>query len=171
MRGLANVGIVALVDEATGYDKVRERLALQKILDEYLRKDLAAWAKRFPDEFYKQIFRLRGWEWKGMKINRPQVVAHYTKNLIYERLAPGILHELEHRMPRSETGRKRRLHQLFTDDVGHPALAQHLHAVTALMKGSRNWNEFRRMIDKVFPRKGENLELEFVEEADDRPAR
>ncbi len=170
MRGLANVGIVALVDEATGYDKVRERLALQKILDEYLRKDLAAWAKRFPDEFYKQIFRLRNWQWKGMKINRPQVVAHYTKNLIYERLAPGILDELEQRMPRSETGRKKgRLHQLFTDDVGHPALAQHLHAVTALMKASRNWDEFKRMIDQVFPRKGENLSLEFVEETDEQP--
>jgi hypothetical protein len=51
-----------------------------------------------------------------------------------------------------------------TDDVGHPALAQHLHAVTALMKGARNWDEFRRMIDRVFPRKGENLELEFVED-------
>ena len=26
----------------------------------YLRKELAAWAKRFPDKFYEQIFRLLG---------------------------------------------------------------------------------------------------------------
>jgi hypothetical protein len=171
MRGLANVGIVALVDEATGYDKVRERLALQKILDAYLRKDLAAWAKRFPDEFYQQIFRLRGWEWKGMKINRPQVVAHYTKNLVYERLAPGILKELEERIPKNPSGQKKgRLHQLFTDDVGHPALAQHLHAVTALMKASRSWDEFKRMVDKVFPRKGDNLSFDFVETPKSTPS-
>src|SRR5262249_3751703 len=65
MRGLARVGIVALVDEATGYQEVRDRRALEAILDRFLRKELAAWAKRFPDEFYQEIFRLRGWEWKG----------------------------------------------------------------------------------------------------------
>ena len=32
-------------------------MALQAILDAYLRKELA-WAKRFPDEFDRQIFRL-----------------------------------------------------------------------------------------------------------------
>ena len=68
MRGLAHVGIIALVDEATGFQQIRDRDALQAILDAYLRKELAAWAKRFPDEFYQQIFRLRGWQWKGMKI-------------------------------------------------------------------------------------------------------
>jgi len=40
---------VALVDEATGYQEIRDRLALQAILDRFLRKELAAWAKRFPD--------------------------------------------------------------------------------------------------------------------------
>jgi len=34
-------------------------------------------AKRFPNEFYEQMFRLRGWQWKGMKVNRPQIVGHY----------------------------------------------------------------------------------------------
>lgn len=45
------------------------------------------WAKRFPDEFYKQICRLKGWQWRGMKVNRPSVVAQYTTDLVYERLA------------------------------------------------------------------------------------
>ncbi|MGH9695738.1 MAG: P63C domain-containing protein, partial [Bryobacteraceae bacterium] len=79
VRSLSKVGIVALIDEATGFQDVRDRLALQAILDKYLQKEFAAWAKRFPDEFYQQIFRLRGWEWRGMKINRPGVVASYTK--------------------------------------------------------------------------------------------
>jgi hypothetical protein len=35
-RGLARVGIVALVDEATGYQEIRDRLALQAILDKYV---------------------------------------------------------------------------------------------------------------------------------------
>src|SRR5690606_3989764 len=58
IKGFANIGIIALVDEATGYQEIRDRLALQKILDKFLRKEFATWAKRFPDEFYQQIFRL-----------------------------------------------------------------------------------------------------------------
>jgi ABC-type iron transport system FetAB ATPase subunit len=38
MRGLAHTGIIALVDEATGYKDVRDRRALQQILDSYVGK-------------------------------------------------------------------------------------------------------------------------------------
>jgi hypothetical protein len=110
MRALAHVGIIALVDEATGYQEVRDRLALQEILDKFLLKEFATWAKTFPDEFYKEIFRLHGWQWRGMKVNRPQIVAHYTKDLVYARLAPGILAELEKRNPKDERGYRKAKH-------------------------------------------------------------
>jgi hypothetical protein len=163
MRGLATVGIIALVDEATGYQEARDRVALQAILDKFLRKEFAAWAKRFPDEFYKQIFRLRGWEWRGMKVNRPQVVAHFTKDLVYERLLPGILEQLEKRNPKDESGqRKNRHHQLLTDDVGHPALAQHLFAVIAFMRAADDWDEFKSRLDVALPRLGTNMQFSFM---------
>ena len=157
---LADTGIIALVDEATGYQNVRSRIALQEILDAVLRKELAAWAKRFPDEFYKQIFRLRGWEWRGRKVNPPQIVAHYTNDFVYDRIAPGLRNELETRMPKTESGGKKgRLHQLFTDDIGHPLLAQHVHMVTMFMKAASSWQEFKTNLDKVSPRLGDNYEL------------
>lgn len=160
IRGLAEVGIIALVDEATGYQDVRARRALQELLDQYLRKELAAWAKRFPDEFYKEIFRLRGWPWRGRHINPPQVVAHYTTDFIYDRLAPGITEELQRRMPKTEGGAKKgKLHQLLSDDIGHPALAQHLHAVMALMRASSDWETFKLMLDRSLPKRGATLEL------------
>lgn len=160
MRGLAHVGIIALVDEATGFQAIRDRDALQAILDRFLRKELAAWAKRFPDEFYQELFRLRGWQWKGMKVNRPQVVATYTKDLVYERLAAGILQELEERNPKNENGRrKHRHHQWLTEEVGHPALAQHLYAVISFMRAASSWKQFKDMMQKAFPKKGETLFL------------
>lgn len=160
VRSLAKVGIVALVDEATGYQEVRDKAALQAILDKYLAKELAAWAKRFPDEFYQQIFRLRRWEWRGMKVNRPQCVANYTKDIVYNRIAPSILEELEKRNPRDEQGnRKAKHHQWLTTDVGHPALAQHLYAVVGLMRISPNWEIFKHNLDLAFPRKGDTLLL------------
>jgi hypothetical protein len=157
---LAAVGIVALVDEATGYQEVRDKLALQAILDKFLQKEFAAWAKRFPDEFYQQIFRLRGWQWRGMKVNRPQVVAHYTKDIVYSRLAPGILNELESRNLKDEQGKRRaRHHQWLTDDVGHPALAQHLYAVVGLMRGSDSWEDFKRFLDRSYPKREDSAQL------------
>lgn len=104
VRGFATVGITALVDEASGYQQIRDRYALQALLDKYLLQEFAAWAKRFPDDFYKEIFRLRKWQWKGMKINRPSVVGRYTNDIVYERLAPGILDELRERNPKDGKG-------------------------------------------------------------------
>jgi hypothetical protein len=48
---IAKVGVAAIIDEATGFQHDRDRDALQKLLDRYLRKEYAAWAKRFPGEF------------------------------------------------------------------------------------------------------------------------
>jgi P63C domain len=161
MKGLAKVGIIALVDEATGYQEVRDRFALQQILDKYLRKEFAAWAKRFPDEFYQEIFRLRKWVWKGMRINRPQCVAAYTKNLVYARLAPGILDDLEHKNPINDRGHRLAMHhQWLTEDIGHPALAQHLHAVLGLMRASDNWQQMMRLVNRAFPKRGNRVQIE-----------
>jgi hypothetical protein len=84
-RGLQRLGIIGLVDEATGFQATRDREALQEMLDRFLRHELAAWAKRFPDEFYEHIFRLRGRKWHGPGKNPPQVVASYTKDIAYAR--------------------------------------------------------------------------------------
>lgn len=161
VRGFARVGIIALVDEATGYQETRDKDALQAILDAYLRKELAAWAKRFPDDFYKEMFRLRNWRWKGMSVNRPSIVGHYTNDLVYERLAPNILKELESKNPKDEsTGRRKsKHHQWLTDDVGHPALAQHLHAIIGFMRASTTWAQFYRLVQRAFPKRGSQLLL------------
>lgn len=167
MRGLAHVGIIALVDEATGYQEIRDRAALQAILDKYLRSDFAAWAKRFPDEFYKEMFRLRGWQWRGMKVNRPSVVGRYTNDLIWQRLAPGVLDELQRRNPKNESGnRPHKHHQLLTDDIGVPALGQHLYATVGFMRASATWDQFYRSIQRAFPKLNSNLVLNFPEPDD-----
>lgn len=165
VRALANVGIIALIDEATGYQEVRDRLALQAVLDAFLRKELAAWAKRFPDEFYFQIYRLRGWKWEGRGKNPPQVVASYTKDFVYARLAPSILEEIEKRNPIENGRRKSKHHQWLTDDVGHPALAQHLHAVITLMRVSKTWQQFKDMLNVAHPKRNDTLQLPLMADA------
>lgn len=169
MRGLADVGIVGLVDEATGYQEIRDRNALQEILNAFLRKELAAWAKRFPDEFYQQIYRLRGWDRTGRGSSRPQIVAYYTKDLVYARLAPGIIEELERRNPSEHGRRKSKHHQWLTEDVGHPALAQHLYAVITLMRVSTSWDQFKAFLDAAHPVRGDTLRMPLMLDSPTQP--
>lgn len=168
MRSLAGVAIVALVDEASGYQEVRPQNALQAFLEKLIAKELAAWAKKFPDEFYENIYKLKGWQWPGMKKNRYSVVAHYTRDLVYERLAPGLLKELESKSPKNESGhRSNKLHQWLTDDIGNPLLAQHMHSIVMFQRlaiaNGFGWNRFLRMVDQVLPKRGNTLELPFPE--------
>ena len=79
-------------------------------------------------------------------------------DLVYERLAPDLLIELEERNPKDEKGhRKHRHHQWPTEDIGHPKLAQHLYAVIGLMRASLGrGSTFYRMMQRAFPKKKYN---------------
>ncbi len=160
MRGLAHIGITALVDEATGFQDIRARKALEEILDKFIAEELRKWAKTFPDEFYKEMFRLRGWSYIPWSVRRPSAVGKYTNDLVYQRLAPGVLQQLKRRNPTDEKGRRKvRHHQWLTEDVGHPRLREHLAAVIALMKASTSWDQFRRALQRALPRYGSTMEL------------
>ncbi len=159
IRGVATVGIISLVDEATGYQQVRARRALATILEKFIAKDLQAWTKTFPFEFYQQIFRLK--EWDGPEgARKPQVIGHSTNNIVYARLAPAVLDELQRVNPALPGGtRRHRHHQWFTTDIGHPKLKEHLAAVTALMRVSSDWTDFRHKLDRAFPKMNETIPL------------
>lgn len=163
VKAFAKTGVIAVIDEVTGYQQIRKREALQAILDKFLRKEFAAWAKTFPDEFYQQIFRLKGWSYNPKSVKRPSVIGRYTNDIVYSRLAPGVLEELQRRNPVSNTGfRKGRHHQLLTDEIGHPALAQHLYAVIALMRASSSWDSFYRKLEKAFPKENQQLTFDVL---------
>jgi hypothetical protein len=111
-RGLARLGIVALVDEATGYQEVRDRLALRKILEKYVTDEWAKWTRRFPTEFYRQLFRLKNVPFppsKGTK--KPSYVGHWTNDVIYSRSGSGepLRAEKAQSLDRQLRGSRRRI--------------------------------------------------------------
>jgi len=160
LRGLAHIGIIALVDEATGFQKERARRALAEILEKFVAKELRAWTRTFPSEFYEHIFRLHGWPFDPASFRRPQVIGHYTNDIIYKRLAPGVLAELRRKNPTVDGRRKHKLFQWLTGDIGDPKLRSHLDGVIALMRVSDNWPQFRQFLKKAYP-KYETTELGF----------
>jgi hypothetical protein len=152
IRAVAKVGIIALVDEATGYQYDREKDELQQILKSYISPELLPWQKRFPDEFYKEIFRLNNWDFtvSGIK-KRPGVIGTWTKKLIYNLLPNGVLEELEAKTPKNASGHKtKRLHQSLTLDIGEPHLEKQLISVITLMNISNTWDEFLKVFGKKF---------------------
>lgn len=153
IRSLAKVGIIALVDEATGYQNIRKAEALQAILNEYISKDLIAWTKTFPDEYYEQIFRLKNWKWSTF--DRPGVVGKYTNDIVYGRMAAGLVDELKKLNSRDEKGStKHRDHQHLSENQGRKALEMHLHSVIGLMRVADTWEELMYSINKAYPKKG-----------------
>jgi len=171
VRGFATVGIIALVDEATGYQDIRPRDALQRYLEAYLLKEYAKWAKRFPDEFFENIFRMKGWTWRDAYAKKPQVVGKYINDIVYDRLAPKVLDELRARNPPNEKGnRKAKHHQFLTPDIGHPKLQEHLAGVMAIQRvAGGSWRKFYEMIDRAYPRYGHTLPILFSQLDDDDP--
>ena len=164
IRGLATVGIIALVDEATGYQRIREERALATILERYIAAELQRWTRTFPFAFYEQIFRLKGWG-SAEGVKRPSVIGHYTNDFVYNRIAPGVLAELRSRNPVMPQGwRKNRHHQWFTPEFGNPRLKEHLEGVTALMRAAPNWDSFKRSLDRAYPKPGTQFPMTIDEE-------
>ena len=147
MRALAHVGIIALVDEATGFQYDRPRRDLEEQLKKFLSESLRQWVRTFPSEYFKQLCRLRGVELRtDMKL--PPYFGTLTNNLIYRRIAPGLLKKLKER--REERGKQsNKLFSWLSEDVGLRALLVHLGTVVGLMKINTDYKTFERQLDQV----------------------
>jgi hypothetical protein len=92
---------------------------------------MALWLS-FPTEYYENLFRLRGLEFPRDSVKRPKYFGHLTNDIIYKRLAPGVLEELKNVTPKLPSGRRK--HHYFRHD-------------------------FLTRLDRVRPRYGETLPL------------
>jgi hypothetical protein len=163
-RAFATVGIIALIDEATGYQDVRVADELEKIFHEILLEKAKAYTVTYPLELYKQMFRLNGWEWKPENAQkRPGVIGRWTNDLIYDRMAPGLLKELQRRNPKNDKGYRDHKHfQFLTDEVGEPKLREYFGGLLALARANTSWRKFYEMVERAFPKPpdvGDQLKL------------
>ncbi len=159
MRGFARVGIIALVDEATGFQKDRAKDALAQILEKFVAKELQPWVKTFPADYYEQLFRLYGYPFppEGKPQWRPQFFGKITNEVVYNRLAPELLPELKKAASKAE--KKAHLHRWLTQELGHPKLREHLASLITLQKLSKDPKEWRALVDRIHPRYGKTLPL------------
>jgi hypothetical protein len=161
VRGLAQVGIIALVDEATGYQDIRARDALATILETFIAKELQAYVRTFPDDYYRELFRLRSLKYEDVS-KRPQYFGVLTNDIVYKRIAPGVLDELKRVQRKGSTGRpKDKLFQHLTTNAGYPKLREHLGSVVTLMKMSSDWDSFKVNLDRIHPKYDETIPIDY----------
>ncbi len=162
VRGFARVGIIALVDEATGFQKDRAKDALAKILEAFVAKEIQPYLKTFPSDFYEQLFRLYGYQYPPENKRpqwRPAFFGNITNEVVYNRLAPDLLPELKKAASKAE--KKAKLHQWLTQEIGHPKLREHLASIVSILKLSKTPEEFRANVNMIHPRYGDTALLDF----------
>lgn len=164
IHAVAKVGIIALVDEVTGYNKAKERAKdeLQQFLKKFISDEASKWIKVFNDTFFEDLYKMHKWTWTETS-KRPGVVGRWINDIVYDRLAPLIRKELENKNPKNENGnRSYKHHQFLTREIGLPKLKEHLEAVHAFaMLSDYDWCKFMRFMDKVYPRQYQQIEIDF----------
>ena len=162
LKALTNYAIEDLVDVATGFEDMRKRKAIDKIIEKYVEKDALPYIRMFPLPFYQHIYRLNGWAFDPENSKRPGVIGTWT-NDIYDRLAPGIRSALLHdRVRRNSRGKPtQKLTQYLTPENGKPHLERLLEGIMLLMRQSSTWEQFKLLLDQYYPKFNNTLPLPF----------
>lgn len=153
-RACAKVGIIALIDEATGYQKVRERNALQLKLQAFIAEDIQEWAKVFPDEFWYELARLEGVHYSPQ--HRPLRWGKYVMMFVYDAIDQDVGNTLRELNPNP---RHRRNHHQWLEKYGKQRLHDQIQQVITIMKLCDDMNDFRRKFERVFSKGPLQLEL------------
>lgn len=163
LGALAEVGITALIDEATGFQKLKDEY--NQIIEKYIATELQNWIRTFGEDYYQQIYRLKGWDWNRFAIdkkNHPWSVANITNRIVYEKLPVGVLQKLREINPTDGKGaRKHRHFQHLTPNEGYVHMLKHLGAIVNIMErhADGGWDGALHEIDVRFPSQQDPYQL------------
>lgn len=146
----AKVGITALIDEATGYQTLREENALQLKLKFFLSDQLRDWEKTFPDELWRQFGRLTNW--KGSIHSRPRYWGKLVNELIYDCIDKDLADYLKESKPMQPSNV--RYHQWLNENHGVRALTEHIWQVVGMARSCTTIDELKDMVNKEFKSNG-----------------
>ncbi|WP_165220082.1 P63C domain-containing protein [Affinirhizobium pseudoryzae] len=157
LSSLQRIGIIALVDEVTGFQKYRQEDELQKILEAYVLAEHRPWVRAVPSDFFKELFRVFGWKYVN-STKGPRYAGKLVRLLIYKNLPKPVLPRLDEMNPADANWqRKHRHHQLLTDNIGLEHFKSQLVGVMALLRASSNKAEFFRLYNRAY---GGQLEMD-----------
>lgn len=147
MEAFAKVGIVALVDEATGFQRDRAHDALRLLLSKYIAEGLQKWLKTFPDAFFAELDRLYD-NAPTTPRGRPQYYGGFINKFVYQPIENGYLKsELDKLNINDDGRRKARFHQWLSED-GRNMLIHQIGRVQGLMEMCTDIEHFKKSAQK-----------------------
>jgi P63C domain len=155
LAACANVGLIALIDEATGYQYVRAEDALRIKLRAYLGEEMRKWEKTFPDELWVEFGRLTNWQ--GNVQNRPKYWGNLVNQLIYNYLDPDVYQWLKANAPKPRHGQN--YHQWLNDQYGLKRLTEHIWMVVGMASVCSNMTELKMRLGLRFGKQPVQLML------------
>lgn len=162
LLGLANRGIIDLVDKAAGYTFLPEQVVIETILKLYVSPEILEYQKTFHLGFYREIFRLWGVPFNEQTIKRkPPFIGTITSSYVYNNLPKGsyVLAELKSKTPKTAAGNyKNRLFQSLTP-LGKEELKKIINSVETLANISETKEEFKRHMEKRY---GDNSQVKLL---------
>ena len=166
LSSFAKIGIIALIDEATGYQNEREHFELRKILSAYISEEILKWQLTFTDDFYREVYRLWGLPFIPKYIkNKPSFIGKLTTKYIYDLLPDGVVDKIKEKTGKTDKGNwKYKWHQSLTPEIGREHLKKQIIEVTTLMSISKSKSEFNELFERKYNAKPIQLELEFNED-------
>jgi hypothetical protein len=149
-NAVAKVGWVALIDEATGYQLVRDKDALRVLVQQYIIEEARDWTKEFYDPFFVELDRIYGNQ-RTISKSRPKYYAKFINSYIYDPIEKGaVLEKLRKLDPVNEKGqRRKRLHQFLNEALGLRVLRDRIAKVTAIMQISPNMRRFKESYERM----------------------
>lgn len=149
--GLAKVGINAMVDQYTGYQADRTSEEIEKFLESYLAKELLPYEPRFPRQFFMEIYRLHGWEYKPGLTQGPRYIGKLIVKYIYKKLPEGVWEKLDRANPSINGRRRVHVHRQLSKDIGLPHFDRLVTATTALLRVADDVPHFEGLLERAFP--------------------
>ena len=146
LAACAKLGLIAMIDEATGYQYERASDALQIKLKLFLAEEMRKWEKTFPDQLWEQFGRLTNW--KGSIHSRPKYWGNLVMELIYEYLDPDVAQWLRENAPAPLHGQN--YHQWLTEQYGLRKLIEHIWKVIGIASVCSDMKELRRRMEELY---------------------
>lgn len=145
-------GVLKYVEQITGYRYTDEDIIIAKQLKEWgVSPTIVDWGKEFQTEFYRHIYRLKGWDFNPKTVKKPQVIGTYTNKYIYSYLPADVFSWIKENTPKSKAGNKTaRYFQSLDDKKGKEIFRNQLVSVTTLLKISKSWADFENKMMELF---------------------
>jgi hypothetical protein len=156
-RACAKVGIIALIDEATGYQDFRKKRELQVKLQAFIAEDLQEWALMFPQEFWFQLARLEGVHYSPR--SRPLRWGKYIMAFVYDAVDGDIGKHLRKINPDPH---HRKNHHQWLKDFGRSKVHDQIQRVVTIMKLCDDMDDFKQKFARVFKKSALNPQMSFT---------